>query len=135
MVLPGPSSKSCLNKQKEKEANCKHAHANEPTPGPVVRVEPNKVYLLDKSDWQQIVHVKEEFFKSPEFYWALHPGIFNVFTTVDPSVHRRYRRLLWPGMSESGLKEFYPQVEPKFRAVVAALDDEMRQRGAVDMLN
>lgn len=80
-----------------------------------------------------MIHVKKEFLKSPELYWALHPGISNVFTTVDPRVHRRYRWLLSAGMSESGMKEFYPQVEPKVRAIVAAMDDEMQQRGAVDV--
>lgn len=88
---------------------------------------------MDKNDWQQMIHVKKEFLKSGEFYWALHPGISNVFTTVDPSVHRRYRRLLSAAMSESGLKEFYPRVEPKVRAAVMAMDEDMQQLGAVDV--
>lgn len=81
-----------------------------------------------------MINVKKEFRKSPGFYWALHPGISNVFTTVDPRIHGRYRRLLSAAISESGLKQFYPRVEQKSRAVIAAMDDEMQQRGAVDVL-
>lgn len=89
---------------------------------------------MDRNDWQQMIHVKKEFLKSAEFYWALHPGISNVFTTVDTSAHRRYRRLLSAGMSESGLKEFCPRVEQKVRAVISAMNDEMQDRDAVDVL-
>lgn len=78
-------------------------------------------------------NVKGEFLKSPEFYWAVHPGVTNVFTAISPEVHRYFRRLLAAGMSESGLKGFIPRIEPKHRAAIAGMREEMETRGAADV--
>lgn len=78
--------------------------------------------------------MKHELLKSPKFYWALHPGIENVFTTVDRDLHRNFRRLLASNMSETGIKEYVPRIEPKHRAAIAGMQDEMEQRGVADVL-
>lgn len=106
---------------------------NSETSGPIVRTGPNEVYTADPAAWQKMTNLKGEFLKSPEFYWALHPGISNVFTVIMPDVHRYFRRLLAHSISESGLKAFIPRIESKQRAAITGMQDEMKQRGAVDV--
>lgn len=106
---------------------------NSETSGPIVRTGPNEVYTADPAAWQKMINVKGEFLKSPEFYWALHPGINNVLTAITPDVHRYFRRLLAHSISESGLKAFIPRIESKQRATITGMQDEMKQRGAVDV--
>lgn len=80
-----------------------------------------------------MTNVKGEFLKSPEFYWALHPGVNNVFTAVKQDDHRYFRRLLTSGISESGLRGYTERIEPKHRAAIAGMREEMQQRGAADV--
>ncbi|KAF3769546.1 putative benzoate 4-monooxygenase cytochrome P450 [Cryphonectria parasitica EP155] len=101
--------------------------------GPIIRTGPKAVYIADPAAYHQMTSVKNEFLKEPQFYWALHPGISNVFTTVRIDVHRHFRRLLAAGVSDSGLRAFHKQIEPKPRAAIAGMQAEMETRGAADV--
>lgn len=101
--------------------------------GPVVRVSPNAVDVADLAGVQRIHRIKGEFLKS-FWYTDLLPGVFNVFNTRDIDQHRRFRRLLSAPISDSGLQAVLPQVETKIRFAISRMAEEMKSRGAADVL-
>ncbi|KAI1871900.1 hypothetical protein JX265_005886 [Neoarthrinium moseri] len=77
---------------------------------------------------------KGEFPKS-DFYDKTAIGIVNVFTTRDIDLHRRYRRLLSQGISESSLNTHVPAVDSQVRLAMQRMGEEMQRRGATDVFN
>lgn len=57
----------------------------------------------------------------------------NLFTTVDVAFHRRHRRLLSSGLSETSLQAFHPIVEQRVNLAIARMGEEMQTRGAADV--
>ncbi|KAK7998438.1 FAD/NAD(P)-binding domain-containing protein [Apiospora arundinis] len=97
--------------------------------GSVVRISPSDVSLRDPSVTRQIYNVKGEFLKA-EFYDRLSGGTVNVFNTRDVEVHRRWRRLLSAGMTETSLVTHPPVVEGKIRFTMQRMQEEMEQQKA-----
>ncbi|KAK4156089.1 cytochrome P450 [Chaetomidium leptoderma] len=61
------------------------------------------------------------------------PGVSSVFSVRDTDLHRRYRRLLSGGMSESSLKSMYPAIEANVNLAIQNMREEMEKRGAADV--
>jgi cytochrome P450 len=57
----------------------------------------------------------------------------SLFNTPDIGLHRRYRRLLSSPLSESGLKNFMPQIEEKVSLAIQRMEEEYKTRGAADV--
>ena len=56
-----------------------------------------------------------------------------MFNTSDIELHRRYRRLLAPPMSESSLKPAIPEVFSRASATIFQMSEELQKRGAIDV--
>lgn len=100
--------------------------------GPIVRVGPREVYISDLEATQRVFRIKNEFPKS-KWYLDFVPFVQSLFNTPDIGLHRRYRRLLSSPLSESGLKDFMPQIEEKVSLVIQRMGEEYRTRGAADV--
>ncbi|KAI0508831.1 cytochrome P450 [Xylaria bambusicola] len=100
--------------------------------GPIVRVGPREVYIADPQVVKSIFKVKNEFPKS-RWYLDFVPFTITVFNTPDIPTHRRFRRLLSAPLSESGLKEFMPQIEQKVNLAIQGMAEEHKTRGAADI--
>ncbi|KAI0551327.1 cytochrome P450 [Xylaria curta] len=100
--------------------------------GPIVRVSPREVYILDLDAVQRIFKIKNEFPKS-KWYLDFVPSVESVFNTPDIGLHRRFRRLLSAPLSESGLKVFLPQIEDKVNLAIQRMEEESKTRGVADI--
>ncbi|KAI0198135.1 cytochrome P450 [Astrocystis sublimbata] len=100
--------------------------------GPIVRIRPQEVYIQDVDAAQQIFKIKNEFPKA-KWYSDFIPFGQSVFSTRDIQMHRRLRRLLSSPLSESGLKQFQPQIEQKVNLAIERMGEEAKTRGAVDI--
>lgn len=78
---------------------------------------------------QTVYKTKGEYLKS-EFYDRITGGFVSVFNTRDVDVHRRYRRLLSAGMTESNMLALYPIIDGKVRLAIQRMGEEMETRGA-----
>jgi cytochrome P450 len=101
--------------------------------GAVVRVGPDEVSFSDSAVTKEIYGVKETYLKAPFYQKFVPPGVSNVFSVSDVDLHRRYRRLLSGGMSESSLKSMYPVIEANVALAIQNIREEMEQRGAADV--
>ncbi|KAI1809113.1 putative cytochrome P450 [Poronia punctata] len=102
--------------------------------GPVIRLGPDEFDVSDMESVKKIHRVKTTFPKTA-FYtgFTAGPGHDNVFSAQNVEIHRRQRRLLSQAMSEASLKTMVPQIEDKVRLTIRKMEDEMRDRGAVDV--
>ncbi|KAJ3553602.1 hypothetical protein NPX13_g10852 [Xylaria arbuscula] len=100
--------------------------------GPIVRVGPREVYTADPQIAKTVFRIKNEFPKS-SWYLDFVPFTVTVFNTPDIHTHRRFRRLLSSPLSESGLKEFLPQIEHKVNLAILGMAEEYKSRGAADI--
>ncbi|KAJ4418349.1 hypothetical protein N0V82_005630 [Gnomoniopsis sp. IMI 355080] len=105
----------------------KYVHSLHQKYGPVVRVGPDEVDVTDLPSIKAIHTVKATYIKSPKFYRALSaPGVESVFSTTDIQTHRRHRKLLSGGFSESSLKSYLPIVEQRVNLAVERIGQEMK---------
>ncbi|KAJ4396222.1 hypothetical protein N0V93_000441 [Gnomoniopsis smithogilvyi] len=113
----------------------KYVHSLHQKYGPVVRVGPDEVDVTDVPSIKAIHTVKATYIKSPKFYKALSaPGVESVFSTTDIYTHRRHRKLLSGGFSESSLKSYLPIVEQRVNLAVKRMSQEMESsRGVADV--
>ncbi|KAI1389176.1 putative cytochrome P450 [Hypoxylon trugodes] len=109
-----------------------YVHALHEKYGPVVRISPGHVSVMDPAATQQMYSVKKEFRKST-WYQDFVPGPSSVFSTVDVDYHRRHRRLLASEISESGLVIHRPVVDSKVRLFTERIAEEMEERGVSDI--
>lgn len=101
--------------------------------GPVVRVGPKEVCFSDGSAFRQIYNIKETFVKSPLYETITDSPAPSVFSTADVELHRRHRRLLAPGLSETSVSQMCPSVHSKVALTVQRMKEEMEERGAADV--
>ncbi|KAK7998175.1 hypothetical protein PG989_006215 [Apiospora arundinis] len=101
--------------------------------GPIVRTSPNEVSIKDAASMQRMYSVKGEFPKA-WIYQILVPGVESVFSTTSIPLHRRYRRLLSAGMSESGLLRHKAAIDGKVRLAIQRMAEETERRGFTDVL-
>ncbi|CAJ2504798.1 Uu.00g121920.m01.CDS01 [Anthostomella pinea] len=102
--------------------------------GPVVRITPRETSLRDPRVTRKIYSVKGEFPKS-EFYDRVASGLVSVFSTRDIDVHRRFRRLLSSGISESSLLTHLPVIEGKVDMAIRRMGEEMQRREVADVFH
>lgn len=101
--------------------------------GPVVRIGPNDVDVMDLRGVKEIHSVKAAYVKTPYYNNFGPPGMNNMFTTQDVNLHRHHRRLLQGPFAETQLKAFHPIVEHRVRLAVQRLEEEAETRGAADV--
>lgn len=102
--------------------------------GPIVRIGPGEVDVTDIPSLKEIHTVKATYVKDPAFYTAIGtPGQENLFNTVDIQFHRRHRKLLSGGFSETSLKSYHPLVEGRVDLAIQRIGQEMETRGAADV--
>jgi cytochrome P450 len=101
--------------------------------GPVVRVGPNEVCFSDVSAFRQIYNIKETFVKSPLYETITASPAPSIFSTADVDLHRRHRRLLAPGLSESSVAQMASSVHSKVALAVQRMKEEMEERGTADI--
>lgn len=102
--------------------------------GPVVRISPHEVDVLDVQAAREIHSVKATYVKAPWYRTFATPGTENVFSTTDVEFHRRHRRLLQGPLSETNLKVFHPVVEQRVELAIQRMKEETKARGAADIL-
>lgn len=90
------------------------------------------MYIADPQVAKTIHRIKNEFPKS-RWYLDFVPFTVTVFNTPDIQTHRRFRRLLSQPLSESGLKDFLPQIEHKVNLAIQGMMEEYKVRGATDI--
>ncbi|PHH87321.1 hypothetical protein CDD83_9030 [Cordyceps sp. RAO-2017] len=101
--------------------------------GPVVRVGPNEVAIMELEAVKTIYSTKETFRKA-DFYRTIGaPGQQSMFSTTDVDFHRRHRRLLASPLSETSLKSLVAQVRSRIDLAVERMGDEMRSKGATNV--
>ncbi|KUI73017.1 hypothetical protein VM1G_08319 [Cytospora mali] len=101
--------------------------------GPVVRLSPTEVDLMDVPAVKEIHAVKATYVKSPFYKEVSGPGVEDMFNTRDVNFHRRHRRLLGGPFSESSLKIFHPLVERRVDLTMQRIGEEMATRGVADI--
>lgn len=102
--------------------------------GPIVRISPHEVSVLDITAAKEIHSVKATYAKAPWYRTFATPGTENVFSTTDIDFHRRHRRLLQGPLSETNLKVFHPVVEQRVELAIQRMKEETKTRGATDVL-
>ncbi|KAM4060191.1 cytochrome p450 [Hirsutella rhossiliensis] len=101
--------------------------------GPIVRIGPNEVDIIDIEAVKTIYGSRETFRKS-QFYRRLAvPGQQSLFNTVNVDFHRRHRKLLAGPMSDSSLKWVIVHVEARLALALSRIGEEMKSRGAADV--
>lgn len=98
-----------------------------------MRVGPNEVCFSDVSAFRQIYNIKETFVKSPLYETITDSPAPSIFSTADVDLHRRHRRLLGPGLSETSVAQMGPSVHSKVALTVQRMKEEMEERGAADI--
>ncbi|KAG6363710.1 hypothetical protein INS49_008813 [Diaporthe citri] len=101
--------------------------------GPVVRVGPKEVCFSDASAFRQIYNTKETFVKSPLYETITDSPAPSIFSTADVELHRRHRRLLAPGLSETSVSQMCSSVHSKVALAVQRMKEETEERGAADV--
>ncbi|KAK7705638.1 hypothetical protein SLS64_008007 [Diaporthe eres] len=101
--------------------------------GPVVRVGPREVCFCDASAFRQIYNTKETFVKSPLYETITDSPAPSIFSTADVELHRRQRRLLAPGLSETSVSQMWSSVHSKVALTVQRMKEETEERGAADI--
>ncbi|KAJ6784892.1 hypothetical protein PWT90_02365 [Aphanocladium album] len=102
--------------------------------GPVVRVAPDEVSIVD-SETVKILYARKETFRKSIFYkYFGSTAIPSLFSTRDPEYHRRHRKLLAGPMSETQLKKVIPRIQNRVAFALDRIEQEMDTRGAADML-
>lgn len=98
-----------------------------------MRVGPSEVCFSDVSAYRQIYNIKETFVKSPLYETITDSPAPSIFSTADVDLHRRHRRLLGPGLSETSVTQMSPSVHSKVALAVQRMKEEMEERGAADI--
>lgn len=102
--------------------------------GPIVRVRPGEVDIMDIPAVKEIHTVKATYIKDPKLYGNFAaPGQESVFSTVDVEFHRRHRRLLSGAFSETSLKAMHPIVKDRVDLTIQRMAEEMNSRGCADV--
>ncbi|ROW00029.1 hypothetical protein VPNG_08373 [Cytospora leucostoma] len=101
--------------------------------GPIVRIGPNEVDVMDLRGIKEIHSVKATYVKTPYYETFGPPGMLNLFNTQDVNFHRRHRRLLQGPFSEAQLKAFHPTVEHRVRLAVQRMGEEVETRRVADV--
>ncbi|KAL2206956.1 cytochrome P450, partial [Sarocladium strictum] len=102
--------------------------------GPVVRVSPGEVDVLDQEAFKTIHRIGGGFVKD-KWYSTFRVGeAEDVFSMLDPAKHARRRRLLAPLFSNSAiLKNWYPVITEKIGLTITNIKGEAREAGEVDI--
>jgi cytochrome P450 len=102
--------------------------------GPVVRVSPGEVDVLDQEAFKTIHRIGGGFVKD-KWYSKFRVGdAEDVFSMLDPAKHARRRRLLAPLFSNSAiLKNWYPVITGKIDLTITNIQAEAREAGEVDI--
>lgn len=108
-------------------------YTDEPQKGPIVRIAPNEVDVMDVTAAKQIHTVKERYLKAPFYKDISAPGVQNVFMTKDIYFHRRHRRLLQAPFSDASLQTFQPTIQQRIRLAMQRMAEESDTRGAADV--
>lgn len=98
-----------------------------------MRVGPKEVCFSDASAFRQIYNIKETFVKSPLYETITDSPAPSIFSTADVELHRRHRRLLAPGLSETSVSQMCPSVHSKVLLAVQRMKEETEERGAADI--
>ncbi|KAJ0119083.1 hypothetical protein J7T55_013318 [Diaporthe amygdali] len=101
--------------------------------GPIVRIGPNEVDVMDVAAAKQIHTVKATYLKGPFYKAVSAPGQHNVFNTADIYFHRRHRKLLQAPFSDASLQSFQPNIESRVRLAIQRMIEESASRGVVDV--
>ncbi|OAA67805.1 Cytochrome P450 [Akanthomyces lecanii RCEF 1005] len=110
-----------------------HAHKLHKKYGHIVRTGPGEVSITDIGDVKKVYNYKETFIKHPAYRTLAPSKVNSMFNTSDVELHRRYRRLLAPPMSESSLKPAIPEVYSRASATIFQMSEELQTRGAIDV--
>lgn len=102
--------------------------------GPIVRLAPNEVEVSDVDAVKAIYTTKETFRKADWYKNFTTIGVETIFNTSDPVFYKRHRRFLAGPMSESSLRVFHGRIQARTDLAMARMRDEMRARGAADVL-
>ncbi|KUI55449.1 hypothetical protein VP1G_02774 [Cytospora mali] len=135
--LPGPWHSKftdvVLTKHWLQATRPKYVHELHEKYGPVVRLSPYEVDLIDIPAVKEIHAVKATYVKAPFYKEVSGPGVEDMFNTTDVQFHRRHRRLLGGPFSESSLKIFHPVVERRIDLTMQRIAEESATRGAADI--
>lgn len=101
--------------------------------GRIVRTGPDEVSIADIGDVKKVYDHKETFIKHPAYRTLAPSKVDSMFNTSDIELHRRYRRLLAPPMSESSLKPIISEVYSHANATIYKMSEELQTRGAIDI--
>lgn len=101
--------------------------------GPVVRLGPGEVCFSDVLAFRQIYNTKETFVKSPLYETITDSPVPSIFSTADVDLHRRHRRLLGPGLSETSVAQMGVSVHSKVALTVQRMREEMQEKGFADI--
>jgi cytochrome P450 len=110
-----------------------YANMNECFIGPVVRLAPNEVSVINIEAVKKIYNARETFRKT-SWYSDFSVTSENIFNTSRTELHRRLRRLLSGSMSETSLQVVVPQVQSKIDLMIKRIGEEMEHRGAADVI-
>ncbi|KAJ3487383.1 hypothetical protein NLG97_g6423 [Lecanicillium saksenae] len=110
-----------------------YAHELHKKYGRIVRTGPDEISIADIGDVKKVYDHKETFIKHPAYRTLAPSKVDSMFNTSDIELHRRYRRLLAPPMSESSLKPIIPEVYSHANATIYKMSEELQTRGTVDI--
>ncbi|KAJ5893432.1 Cytochrome P450 [Penicillium taxi] len=102
--------------------------------GPIVRYAPGHVDVSD-IDAVRIIHkVNRGYLKSDWYHSLAPPGVETLMNLTDPTVHTRWRRLLGGPFQDNYLQKLEPVVAEKMAKALSKMEEELEQRGCIDVL-
>ena len=101
----------------------------------VVRLSPREASVNNSEAVRQIYKSGRGEYRKDSFFTKLATAQPNVFLVTDFDTHRRKRKLMAPGVTESALVPYKPAIESKVRRALAQMAKEQEARGACDVLH
>ncbi|KAI4147638.1 MAG: hypothetical protein LQ340_005464 [Diploschistes diacapsis] len=111
----------------------KYVHALHQKYGPVVRVRPTEVSIVDLQATREIHRMSTPFVKAA-WYLKITGGNVNLFSIQDPKKHSARRRLLASPLSDSSLKNVEPTVNDNVSKTMDGIGKEIKMEGSADIL-
>jgi cytochrome P450 len=94
------------------------------TTGPVVRIAPNEIHLVDPENYDKIYNVGSHFYKDPVFYSVLGDE-YSGFATITNEDHRRRRAPLNPFFSRRTVLGLEDIVQDKVAKLCRLVRDDL----------
>lgn len=102
--------------------------------GPIVRYAPRHVGVSDIGA-VHVIHKLDKGYRKADWYLSLAPpGVHTLLNITDPKIHTTWRRLLGGPLQNTYLQKLEPVVWEKMSLALGKMEEELEERGCIDIL-